>query len=95
MAKATKSTRSRRAEPVMAKKVAKSTAKKRSKERVQRYRDRMRAAGFKPVTIWLPDTSRPGFAEEVRRQCLLLKNDPQEAKILAEIEALTDFDDWK
>jgi hypothetical protein len=63
--------------------------------RVKRYRDKMRALGFKPVTIWLPDTSRPGFAEEVRRQCLLLQNDPQEAKILAEIEALTDFDDWK
>jgi hypothetical protein len=69
--------------------------KKRSNARVQRYRDKMRAAGFKPVTIWVPDTSRPGFAEEVRRQCLRLKDDPQEAQILAEIEALTDFDDWR
>jgi hypothetical protein len=55
----------------------------------------MRRAGMKLVQIWVPDPSQPGFAEEVRRQIRLLVNDPQEAKILDEIEALTNFDDWK
>jgi hypothetical protein len=38
-------------------------------ERVRRRRDRMRAAGLRPVQIWIPDTRAPGFAEECRRQC--------------------------
>ncbi|TWF57272.1 antitoxin MazE family protein [Neorhizobium alkalisoli] len=37
-------------------------------KRVQRYRDAMRSAGFRPVQVWVPDTRRPGFAEECRRQ---------------------------
>jgi hypothetical protein len=37
-------------------------------ERVQRRRDALRAAGLRPVQIWVPDTRRPGFAEECRRQ---------------------------
>jgi hypothetical protein len=39
--------------------------------RVGRHRDRMRAAGLRPLQIWIPDTRRPGFAEECRRQSLL------------------------
>jgi Protein of unknown function (DUF3018) len=30
----------------------------------------MRAAGLRPVQIWVSDTRVPGFAEECRRQCL-------------------------
>ena len=37
-------------------------------ERVRRRRDHLRAAGLRPVQIWVPDTRRPGFAEECRRQ---------------------------
>lgn len=36
--------------------------------RVQRRRDALRAAGLRPVQIWLPDTRRPGFTDECRRQ---------------------------
>lgn len=39
--------------------------------RVQRHRDGLRAAGLRPVQIWVPDTRRPGFAEECRRQSRL------------------------
>jgi len=41
-------------------------------ERVQRRRDKLRAAGLRPVQIWVPDTRAPGFAEECRRQCRIL-----------------------
>jgi len=40
-----------------------------SAERVKRRRDKMRAAGLRPVQIWVPDTSAAGFAAECRRQC--------------------------
>jgi Protein of unknown function (DUF3018) len=40
-----------------------------SAEGVKRRRDKMRAAGLRPVQIWVPDTSAAGFAAECRRQC--------------------------
>lgn len=40
--------------------------------RVQKHRDALRMAGLRPVQIWVPDTRRPDFAEECRRQCLLV-----------------------
>jgi hypothetical protein len=32
------------------------------------YRQRMRAAGLRPVQVWVPDTRSPEFAEACRRQ---------------------------
>jgi Protein of unknown function (DUF3018) len=43
--------------------MAQSTA-----QRVQRHRDELRAAGLRPVQIWVPDTRRAGFDAECRRQ---------------------------
>ena len=63
-------------------------------ERVKRYRDGLRAAGLRPVQIWVPDTRRPGFAEECRRQSLLLRDDPHEREILDWIEAVADTEGW-
>lgn len=37
--------------------------------RVQKHRASLRASGLRPIQIWVPDTRRPGFAEEVQRQC--------------------------
>jgi hypothetical protein len=37
-------------------------------ERVRRRRDALRAAGLRPVQIWVPDARRPGFDDECRRQ---------------------------
>lgn len=39
--------------------------------RVQKPRDALRMAGLRPVQIWVPDTRRPGFTEEFRRQSRL------------------------
>ena len=41
-------------------------------ERVQKRRDALRAAGLRPIQIWVPDTRRPGFAEECRRQAQIV-----------------------
>jgi hypothetical protein len=40
--------------------------------RVQKHRDALRRAGLRPVQIWVPDTRRPDFAEECRRQSRLV-----------------------
>ncbi|HET7716485.1 MAG TPA: antitoxin MazE family protein [Bauldia sp.] len=42
------------------------------KQRVQKRRDALRAAGLRPVQIWVPDTRRPGFDEECRRQSIVV-----------------------
>jgi len=41
-------------------------------ERVQEARHKLRAAGLRPVQLWVPDTRAPGFTEEIRRQCKLI-----------------------
>lgn len=64
-------------------------------KRVRKHREKMKAAGLKPVTIWLPDVNAPGYREEIRRQCLILNNDPQEQRVLAEIEQWFDPEGWK
>ena len=42
-------------------------------ERVERRRTKLRAAGLRPIQIWVPDTRAPGFAEECRRQSRLIR----------------------
>jgi hypothetical protein len=41
-------------------------------ERVKEARDKLRAAGLRPLQIWVPDTTAPGFAAEATRQARLL-----------------------
>jgi hypothetical protein len=55
----------------------------------------MRAAGHRPVQIWVPDTRREDFAEECRRQSLLLCEDSQETEVLDFMEASMDTKGWE
>lgn len=61
---------------------------------MRRYRARQRAAGLRPVQIWVPDTRAPGFADEARRQSLLSARHPSEREVIDFIEAAADLDDW-
>jgi Antitoxin MazE-like len=45
---------------------------KSSAEQVREADEKLRAAGLRPVQIWIPDTSAPGFATEAARQAKLL-----------------------
>jgi len=49
------------------------TARKTGADRVQRRRDKLRAAGLRPVQIWVPDTRAAGFATECARQARLIR----------------------
>jgi hypothetical protein len=42
--------------------------------RVQRRRDKLRAAGLRPLQIWVPDTRAPGFTQECARQSRLIRD---------------------
>ena len=47
-------------------------AKNTGAQRVQRRRDKLRAAGLRPVQIWVPDTRAAGFSMECARQARLI-----------------------
>jgi hypothetical protein len=47
------------------------------------------------VQIWVPDSRREGFAQECRRQSLLVRHDPQEADTLNWLNAAADTDGWE
>ncbi len=64
-------------------------------DRVQRHRAALRASGLRPVQIWVPDTRRPGFAEECRRQSLSLQGDAHERETADWLEAAGDRADWQ
>lgn len=60
-------------------------------ERVRKRRETLRSAGLRPVQIWVPDTRRPGFAEECRRQALLAaKADAADRELGAFLDAALD-----
>lgn len=65
------------------------------RDRVRKRRDALRAAGLRPVQIWVPDTRRPDFAQECRRQSrIVAAADAGDAELDAFLEAaLTDLDD--
>jgi len=64
--------------------------------RVQKHRDALRAAGLRPAQIWVPDTRRPGFAQECRRQShLAAQADALDVGLQRLMnEALADLDGW-
>jgi hypothetical protein len=64
-------------------------------QRVQKYRMALRAAGLRPVQIWVPDTRRAGFAAECRRQCLLLNKRRSERATLKWLSKVADTEGWK
>lgn len=48
-----------------------------------KYRQRMRAAGFRPVQIWLPDTRAADFIEQCRGQAeAIAAHDPAGVDIM-------------
>lgn len=66
-------------------------------ERVGKHRAGLRAAGLRPVQIWVPDIRRPGFAEECHRQSLLVAAaDRKDAELITFMDsALEDLEGWR
>jgi deoxyribodipyrimidine photolyase-like uncharacterized protein len=54
------------------------------------YRERLRARGLKPLTIWVPDLSKPEVRAQLERECRQLDRSPDEQEVLAWMESLAD-----
>lgn len=65
-------------------------------ERMRIHRAKMRAAGLREVQMWVIDTSRPGFAEEVARDAAVIAEaDRRDPDLMADLEAAAnDIDGW-
>jgi len=64
-----------------------------SSEGFQLSEPELRAKGYRPVTLWLPDTTAPGFAEECRRQSERIKASVSERNYLDALD-LPEVEGW-
>ena len=60
--------------------------------RVQKHRKSLRAAGLRPIQIWVPDVRSKRFAVQARRQSLAIARSAGEKDDLAFIESVADWD---
>jgi hypothetical protein len=65
--------------------------------RVQKHRDALRKAGLRPVQIWVPDTRKPDFLLECRRQCQVASQADMADKDLHGLmdDVLGDLEGWE
>jgi hypothetical protein len=63
-------------------------------KRVRKHRDKMKAAGLKPVTIWVPDVNAPGYAQKVAEAIAIVNASADEKVILEELSNV-EIDGWK
>ncbi|MGH9599546.1 MAG: antitoxin MazE family protein [Terracidiphilus sp.] len=63
--------------------------------RVRKHREALRAAGLRPVQIWLPDTASKSFRRKCERESLSLVGDPLEADTLDWIGKAADTVGWQ
>jgi hypothetical protein len=62
-------------------------------QRVEKHRKALRAAGLRPIQIWVPDVRSKSFVAQARRQSLAIAKSPQEQDDLVFIESIADWED--
>lgn len=63
--------------------------------RMQRYRAKMRAQGFRQIQLWVPDTRNPEVVARIQAECASLNGSPDEAEAMKFIEAAADWSAWE
>ena len=64
-------------------------------KRMASYRQRMRAAGLRPVQIWVPDSRAPDFAEKCRRQArAVAASDPAGDEIMRFVASIYEWPEF-
>ena len=66
-----------------------------SSERVEKHRQSLRAAGLRPVQLWVPDTRSVAFAAECRLQSERVHVDPRDGESTDWLEQVADTDGWR
>ena len=63
-----------------------------SREKVRRYRERLRKQGLRPIQIWVPDVRSPSFRSQAHRQSLATAESAMEFENQEFIDAVSDLD---
>lgn len=63
-------------------------------KRVRKHREKMKAAGLKPVTIWVPDVNAPEFKAQVALEIAAINASADEKIILDELSGI-EIEGWK
>lgn len=63
-----------------------------TKDRVRRHRERLRAQGLRPIQMWVPDVTWPGFSVEAHRQSAAVAASEQESEDQSFVDSLAA--DW-
>jgi hypothetical protein len=63
-------------------------------DNAEKHRDKMKAAGVKPVTIWVPDVDAPGYGEQVAEAIAIINGSPGEKEMLEELSNV-EIEGWK
>jgi hypothetical protein len=66
-----------------------TAVRKPTNEKVSVHRARLRAAGLRPLQIWVPDVRSKDFQTQARRQARLVAASPAEAGDQAFIDAIS------
>lgn len=66
-----------------------SSERKRLRDRVRAYRERLREQGLRPIQIWVPDVRTDGFREAAHRQSLAVARSEHAREDQAFIDAIT------
>ena len=59
--------------------------------RVRKHREALRAAGLRPIQIWVPDVRSKHFAAQAHRQSRAIARSAQEQDDLAFIESIAEW----
>jgi hypothetical protein len=62
-----------------------------SAKRVRKHRNSLRAAGLRPIQIWVPDVRSKSFVIQARKQSLAISKSAQEQDDLTFIESIADW----
>jgi hypothetical protein len=60
-------------------------------QRVQKHRKALRAAGLRPIQIWVPDVRSKRFAVQAHRQSLAVANSPHQKDDQAFIDSVSEW----
>jgi len=63
-----------------------------SREKVRRYRERLRKEGLRPIQIWVPDVRSSSFRSQAHRQSLAIAQSSQALEDQSFIDAVSELD---
>jgi len=66
-----------------------------SAQKMRNYRNRMKAAGLRPIQLWVPDIRSQKIVAEIRRQSIRVSSATEEPRIMDFVESVMDHEEWE